>query len=114
MIRKIKRVAKGQTPTLLEADKANELIDAINMLLNIQVYVKPDGAPEVIYGDNAVKIVVPTFDPTTIPKTPLTYCSNGVTKTKLFLNPIEESEQNNEAPPNNLGIESGEDLINYL
>ena len=48
---KITRVTKGQRPTLLEASKANELIDKINALSNITiesgdqdiVYVNPDG-----------------------------------------------------------------------
>lgn len=33
----INKVQKGQTPTLLEADKANELISAINSLLRMKV-----------------------------------------------------------------------------
>lgn len=33
----IKKVQKGKTPTLLEADKANELINFINSLINMEV-----------------------------------------------------------------------------
>ena len=33
----IKKVVKGEAPTLLEADKANELIKAVNMLMNVQI-----------------------------------------------------------------------------
>ena len=33
----INKVQKGQTPTLLEAEKANELISAINSLLRMKV-----------------------------------------------------------------------------
>lgn len=34
---RINRLTKGSTPTLLEADKGNELIDAINVLNNMQI-----------------------------------------------------------------------------
>ena len=34
---KINELVKGQTPTLIEADKGNELIRAINALLNLTV-----------------------------------------------------------------------------
>lgn len=33
----IRKVQKGKTPTLLEANKANELIDAINAIHNMEV-----------------------------------------------------------------------------
>ena len=33
----IEEVQKGETPTLLEADKANELIKAINALTNMRI-----------------------------------------------------------------------------
>lgn len=33
----LKKVQKGQTPTLLEAEKANELITAINSLLKMKI-----------------------------------------------------------------------------
>lgn len=33
----IRKVQKGKTPTLLEAKKANELIDAINAIHNMEV-----------------------------------------------------------------------------
>lgn len=33
----IRKVQKGKTPTLLEANKANELIDAINAIKNMEV-----------------------------------------------------------------------------
>ena len=116
MIRKIKRVQKGQTPTLLEADKANELIDAINMLLSMQVKTKSTGAGEVIYGQNAVTIVVPTFDPDTMPRTKLTYCSNGKETSKVFLNPPErQPDDEGFINPDDLpDIDSGEDLLSFL
>ena len=34
---KIPRVVKGQAPTLLEAEKANQIIDAVNALKNMKV-----------------------------------------------------------------------------
>ena len=47
-------VIKGQRPTLLEADKANELIRAINALQNIKI-VRGD-RDEVVHGDDDVVI----------------------------------------------------------
>lgn len=38
----IRKVQKGKTPTLLEADKANELIEKINALLNMEVVRQGD------------------------------------------------------------------------
>lgn len=37
MLKKIARLIRGQRPTLLETDKANELIDAVNALQNISL-----------------------------------------------------------------------------
>lgn len=37
MIKKIARLLRGGKPTLLDTDKANELIDAINSLQNISI-----------------------------------------------------------------------------
>ena len=34
---KIKKLVKGETPTLLETSKGNELIDAINALANVDI-----------------------------------------------------------------------------
>tara|TARA_B100002019_G_scaffold284294_1_gene291773 strand:+ start:1302 stop:1625 length:324 start_codon:yes stop_codon:yes gene_type:complete len=36
-MRNIKKVQKGKTPTLLDTDKANELITAINALMNMTI-----------------------------------------------------------------------------
>lgn len=37
MLKKIARLLRGSRPTLLDADKANELIDAINALQNVTI-----------------------------------------------------------------------------
>ena len=47
-------VIKGQQPTLLEADKANELIRAINALQNIRI-IRSD-RDEVVHGADEVVI----------------------------------------------------------
>lgn len=93
-MKKIKRVQKGQTPTLLDTDKANEIIDALNMLLQMQIVPKEGGSGEVVFGQNGVKLVVPSFNPDGLPRTSLTYCEedengNKTRRTKTFLNPPE-------------------------
>lgn len=50
----ISEVYKGQTPTLLTTSKANELIKAINVLQNIEIFA--DSSDRVEYTDNGVYI----------------------------------------------------------
>ena len=50
----IELVVKGQKPTLLEADKANELIKALRALSNISI--KKGGKDEVVYSDDEITI----------------------------------------------------------
>ena len=44
----------GSHPTLLEADKGNEVIDALNILRNISI--APGDQNQVLYSDDGVKI----------------------------------------------------------
>jgi hypothetical protein len=115
MKRVIKKVKKGEAPTLLEAEKANELIDAINMLLKMEIRTKPSGAGEVIMGKNKLTLVVPYFDPNNLPKTQLTYCHKNKQKTKVFLNPPTETTDDGFTNPEDLPeINSEDDLISFL
>lgn len=41
----IPRVEKGRPGTLLDADRANQLIDAVNKLMNARVVLDPTLAP---------------------------------------------------------------------
>ena len=55
--KKIARLVSGQVPSLLDAKKGNELIDALNALQNIQIrygeYFKAS------YGTNGVTLTIP-------------------------------------------------------
>jgi hypothetical protein len=52
----IKPVTKGGTPTLLDANKANELINAINALQNIQI--RRGEYDDVVYGNSSIIIQI--------------------------------------------------------
>ena len=54
----IPELVKGQTPTLLEAETANEVIDALNVLGNMTI--ESGHMNDVRYSEDGVKI---TFDP---------------------------------------------------
>lgn len=85
---KIDRLKSGQTPSLLDAQRGNELIDKINALQNIQIrygeYFKAS------YGDNGVILTIPRppeessneFDEYDLIS--LKVCIEGETKTKEF------------------------------
>ena len=86
----IKEVIVGQTPTLLEAEKANELIKRINSLLNIRIETTQSETGEVIYGEDEITIVVPFYQPPPMQTQELTYCAtdqdgNQQQVTKTFL-----------------------------
>ena len=49
---KIARVIKGQVPTLIQAEKANELIDLLNSLLNLKT--NPTGGHIKVGADSSV------------------------------------------------------------
>ena len=50
----IDELVQGERPTLLEAEKGNELIDALNILRNIEV--TPGEKNQVFYSEDGVKI----------------------------------------------------------
>ena len=56
---KIAEVQKGQRPSLLETDKANELIKAINALGQIEIATSQTGEATVEYMGDSIKITVP-------------------------------------------------------
>jgi len=90
MNKAIKQVKKGQTPTLLEADKANELIKAVNMLMNIQIVESTTAG--VFFTSNGIILQIPTIKDTQ----ELTYCVTDPetketrTETKTFYTEPEE------------------------
>jgi len=47
-------LVQGSRPTLIEADKGNELIDALNILRNISI--SPGDRNQVLYSEDGVKI----------------------------------------------------------
>ena len=55
--KKIKRLQRGDTPSLLDTDKGNELIDTLNALQNINIrygeYFRAS------YGTNGVTLTIP-------------------------------------------------------
>lgn len=59
----IPRVEKGRPGTLLDADRANALIDAVNKLANARVVIDPNLAPSesrVALSDTNAVIIVGT------------------------------------------------------
>ena len=70
----IERLVIGEAPTLLQATKGNELIDAINALGNITI--KAGTKDEVIYGDDGL-IVTYKFPPNGWEEKVVTLCENG-------------------------------------
>lgn len=93
--KKINQLKPGQTPTLLSAAKANELVDAINALQNITIdYGEYFNAA---YGSNGVVLTIPeppeppepTGTPTPGETTGEEYtmyvCENGTPVQKTFL-----------------------------
>lgn len=86
----IREVVKGATPTLLQASKANELIKAVNSLLNITINYSTDF--DVNYGSNGVNITIPEPEEQTIiqggvagESYGLWVCENGYPVYKQFL-----------------------------
>ena len=83
----IERVVKGERPTLLEAHKANELIDAINALINISIEEAEDNEdPSVIISDRNTIIKIKKGGGNIDANTLQAYvCVNGVAELKLFM-----------------------------
>jgi len=50
----ISQLVKGKSPTLLTTSKGNEVINALNVLANIEIF--PDTSDRVEYSDNGVYI----------------------------------------------------------
>lgn len=56
--RKIAQLVAGETPSLLSASKANELVDALNALQNINIQYGEYFSAS--YGSNGVILTIPT------------------------------------------------------
>lgn len=92
---KIKPLVKGQTPSLLDTKKGNELINAINALQNIQIrygeYFKAS------YGFNKVTLTIPhppdesSFDDYELLK--MKVCINGQIEERYFFVATESKNQ---------------------
>ena len=82
----IQRVVKGQRPTLLETDKANEIIDAINALMNVEILEADDDEnPSVIISNTntifKIKKGGGNFEANTLDAY---VCVNGTAQLKTF------------------------------
>ena len=87
---KIAEVQKGKRPTLLETDKANELIRAINALGQIEIATSQTGEATVEYMGDSIKITVPAM-PAGYFEKEIQICEGGAVKTYAMLvrGPIE-------------------------
>ena len=54
--KKIDRLVQGQTPSLIDTDKGNEVIDRVNSLLNIKVEEGDEN--EISYSDEDVYLTI--------------------------------------------------------
>jgi len=95
----IAKVVKGGSPTLLHTEKANELIDAINMLQSLEIEYGDN--LEIVRGSQTITIKIPqpeeqekqkSFEdkiselPTkTLMKKKIEICEDGIIKEKEFL-----------------------------
>jgi hypothetical protein len=82
-MKKIEYVRQGQTPTLLDTGKANELIEVLNALLNMKVTTGEN--PLVTYGKNGVNIRVPNTADIDADETEIWSVIDGVAVKKTFL-----------------------------
>lgn len=112
----IAKVVKGNSPTLLHTEKANELIDAINMLQSLEIEYGDN--LEIVQGTQSITIKIPqppkqekqkSFDdkiaelPTqTLMKKKIDLCEDGIIKEREFLIIPDEEDL---ADPNNEFIE---------
>lgn len=89
----IKKVQKGQTPTLLETQKANELIDKLNALSVIEViesdkYLATVGSSKVVIEIKAppppAPPAPPPFSPKSLDTITLKACIDGEVKEVTF------------------------------
>lgn len=79
---KIERLVTGETPTLLETDKGNELIDRLNAMGTISI--EQGTKDEVIYGEDSVKIRY-KFPPNGWEMKDVVLCEDGEEVTRTFL-----------------------------
>ncbi len=80
----IKRLEKGRQPTLLDTDKANELIDLLNALVNVQI--SPAGAGRLNIGkDSAILDLSPLMADTSSTDDPNNVNSSGVSISSLAI-----------------------------
>lgn len=54
----IERLKQGEAPTLLETAKGNELIDALNRLLDIEVRVGTTGTTQFVYSEGKIILYI--------------------------------------------------------
>ena len=78
----IERLVVGETPTLLEADKGNELIDRLNALANIEI--EPGETDEILWGEDSVKIIY-KFPPDGWEEKVVTLCVEGEEEEFTFI-----------------------------
>ena len=97
---RIKRLVKGDTPSLLETEKGNELIDALNALQNIQI--RYGESFKASYGSNGVTLTIPKpeeeeeeseIDLTDVEELTLGVCIDGEVTERIFLVRPEEEEE---------------------
>ena len=79
---KIDKLEKGARPTLLEAEKGNELIDRLNALGNMTV--KTGTKNEVLYAGDSLVFTV-KFPPDGFQLKEVEICENGTAEKYLFL-----------------------------
>ncbi len=63
MLKKIAKLIRGQKPSLLDTDKANELIDAINSLQNVTIIEGEETRANVHNNGVALSVKVPKIKP---------------------------------------------------
>ena len=82
MNQRIQRLVVGETPTLIEAEKGNELIDRINAMGAISI--EQGTKDEVIYSGDSIKIRY-KFPPNGWEFKEITLCEEGEEVTNTFL-----------------------------
>lgn len=102
----IAKVQKGQTPTLLNTNKANELIDEVNKIANLTI--EYGDTLEILQGTSSTSIIIPRelnqikknqeqprqefeFEPITLAKKKIEICEDGIVKeVEFFIVPDED------------------------
>lgn len=55
---RLDRLRQGEAPTLLDTAKGNELIDALNLLLDMEVSVTATGTSKFIYSEGKIILLL--------------------------------------------------------